>query len=254
MLCKWAACEFKAGDEARAEELLARATAQTGNELAVAYSMLIEVIRLKLHGSYKTRFNKAFNEGLAAAPSGKAATGMATATATHHAAGVTYLGQKTHQKKVLDYLKKAEKADYTKDELENLCVSLLELKSNRLVNAYTKLGQEKFPKEPLFPFLQAQIESAPAPRPAALDRTAAAGEGDKRDAAAGPQAAGLLDQIGERFAGVGRVQPVRTDVRWRRLRPVATPENRRRKRDIGRRASSVICRLVRCGAGTAGRQ
>lgn len=210
VLCKWAACEFKAGDEVRAEELLGQAMAQTGNELAVAYSMLIEVIRLKLHGSYKTRFNKAFNEGLAAAPSGKAAAALAVATATHHAAGVTYHGQKTHQKKVLDYLKKAEKADYTKDELESLCAALLELKSTRLVNAYTHLGQVRFPKEPLFPFLQAQTELARGPgamrhwivRPLLekAQKLAQAQPPDRKQQE-------LLDQIGERLRILDELNP-----------------------------------------------
>src|SRR5205807_5529598 len=45
VLCKWAACEFKAGEAARAEELLGEALAGAGNRLAVAYSMLIEAIR-----------------------------------------------------------------------------------------------------------------------------------------------------------------------------------------------------------------
>jgi tetratricopeptide (TPR) repeat protein len=163
VLCKWAACEFKAGDRNRGEELLQQATAQAGNELAVAYSMLIETIRLKLPASYKTRFNNAFNDGLAAPPSGKAASALADLTASHHCAGVTYHGQKTHQKKVLDYLKKAETAPFTEDELELLCHALVALKSYRLANTFTDLGQQRFPKNPQFPFLQAQNELSRGP-------------------------------------------------------------------------------------------
>ena len=45
-LCKWAACEFKAGDARRGEELLQQALGESGSGLAVTYSMLIETIRL----------------------------------------------------------------------------------------------------------------------------------------------------------------------------------------------------------------
>src|SRR5207244_3051514 len=57
VLCKWAACEFKAGAPERAEELLARAHAEENNRLAVAFSMLIETIRFKLPRPLKNRFD-----------------------------------------------------------------------------------------------------------------------------------------------------------------------------------------------------
>ena len=46
--CKWAACEIKAGNPARGEELIQQALAGMGSQLAVSYSMVIEAIRLKL--------------------------------------------------------------------------------------------------------------------------------------------------------------------------------------------------------------
>src|SRR5262249_20253940 len=62
--CKWAACEFKAGDTARAEELLGKAHAEAGSRLAVAYSILIETIRLRLPRPLKARFDQEFKEAL----------------------------------------------------------------------------------------------------------------------------------------------------------------------------------------------
>src|SRR5207244_1242038 len=100
--CKWAACEFKAGDDARAEELLAQALADVGSRLGVAYSMLIEVIRLKLT-KLKKRFNDEFNALLAQPADGASAAAVADNDAAHKAAGITYHGQKTHEKKVLGY-------------------------------------------------------------------------------------------------------------------------------------------------------
>lgn len=208
--CKWAACEFKAGDTARGEELLQKGLAEAGNELAVAYSMLIEVIRLKLHGSYKTRFNNAFNEGLAAAPTGQAAAELAATTASHHSAGVTYLGQKTHQKKVLDYLKKAEHVSYTETELERLCTALLLLESYRLTNAYCRLGQRKFPKNPLFPFLEAQSELSRGSGSFNHFQVRKILERARRLAEALPtdkKQEELLDQIQERLSALGSLNP-----------------------------------------------
>jgi tetratricopeptide (TPR) repeat protein len=212
-LCKWAACEFKAGDTARGEELLQKALAElgdAGNELAVAYSMLIEVIRLKLPGTYKTRFNKIFNEGLAAPPTGKAAAELAANTASHQVAGITYHGQKTHQKKVLDYLKKAEKASFTEDELERLCRALLPLKSYRLANSYFALGQRKFPKNPMFPYLLAQNELGRGPgnfNPWQVRQALEKAEKLAQDLPRDKKQEELLERIRERLELVGSFNP-----------------------------------------------
>ena len=68
MLCKWAACEFKAGEPEKAEGLLQRAHAEEDNRLAVAFSMLIETIRFKLPKKLKDRFDKEVKECLAQPP------------------------------------------------------------------------------------------------------------------------------------------------------------------------------------------
>src|SRR5260370_10219481 len=62
ILCRWAAAEFKAGDAARAEELLQQALTQ-GTPLFRAYCMLTETIRLKLPRPFKTRFDAEFKQG-----------------------------------------------------------------------------------------------------------------------------------------------------------------------------------------------
>lgn len=163
ILCKWAACEFKAGDAARAEELLQRAAQETGNRLAVAFSMLIETIRLKLPRPLKQRFDKDFNAGLAEAATAAAAVALAEMAASHHLAGVTYVGQKTHEKKVLSYIEKASGLEFTEDQLERLCSSLLGLGSVKVARKFTALGRERFPKNPYFPFFEAMSYMASGP-------------------------------------------------------------------------------------------
>ena len=156
VLCKWAACEFKAGDLARAEELLQQATQESGNRLAVAFSMLIETIRLKLPRQLKQRFDQEFNAGLAEPPTAAGAVNLVDTAAAHRLAGITYVGQKTHEKKVLAYVEKARNAEFTEDQLEKLCGALLGLRALPAARKFTQLGQERFPNNPYFPFFEAE--------------------------------------------------------------------------------------------------
>jgi tetratricopeptide (TPR) repeat protein len=156
VLCKWAACEFKAGDTRRAQELLAQAHTEAGNRLAVAFSMLIETIRLKLPRTLKNHFDTEFKAALAEPPSATAARAIALTAASHRLAGVTYFGQKTHEKKVLGYLDKARTAEFAETELAEICSALRGLKSGRLLMSYIRLGQQRFPASPVFFLMEAE--------------------------------------------------------------------------------------------------
>jgi tetratricopeptide (TPR) repeat protein len=156
VLCKWAACEFKAGDAPRAEELLTQALGAGGTRLAVAFSMLIETIRLKLPRPLKKRFDSEFKEALEEPATGDGAAAVVDTAAAHSAAGVNYLGQKTHEKKILAYVEKAKRADFTEQQLSRVCEGLLLLQSTRLLRAYCQLGERRFPKSAIFTFLEAE--------------------------------------------------------------------------------------------------
>ena len=172
VLCKWAACEFKAREPARAEELLQKALAESGSELAIAYSMLIEAIRLKLSPALKRRFDTQFTDGLAQAPTAAAATALAATAADHQGAGVQYRGQKTHEKQVVAYLERAHKAcskkgtvpfPFTEEQLQRIANSLLSLKVPKVLRKFTALGQRHFPENPQFYFLEAESYFAQGP-------------------------------------------------------------------------------------------
>jgi tetratricopeptide (TPR) repeat protein len=154
--CKWSACEFKAGEAARAEELLEKALAESDNRLAVAFSMLIEAIRLKLPRTLKTRFDRDFNAGLQEPPTGSSASAIAITAGTHRAAGITYHGQKTHEKKVLTYLDKAWHAEFTERQLRGTCGALLNLEAHKLLRRFAGLGKRKFPSNPYFYCFEAE--------------------------------------------------------------------------------------------------
>lgn len=156
-LCKWAACEFKAGNAEKAEELLGKALSEAkNNRLAIVFSILIEVIRLKLPRTLKSRFDKEFKEALAEPPTAEAALAVANTAAIHRLANVKYTGQKTHEAKVLAYLKGAANVAYTESQLEQLCNHLVTLNGKRLTQTYLALARQRFPKNPFFPFLEVE--------------------------------------------------------------------------------------------------
>jgi tetratricopeptide (TPR) repeat protein len=156
VLCKWAACEFKAGDAPHAEELLQQALAQKGNHLAVAFSMLIETIRLKLPAALKKRFDQQVSRELAEPPTAAAAVALADTVAAHRGAGVSYHGQKTHEKKVLTYLERARELAFTELQLVEVCRALHVLERPRLLHEYARLGQLQHPTSPAFFLIEAR--------------------------------------------------------------------------------------------------
>jgi tetratricopeptide (TPR) repeat protein len=171
VLCKWAACEFKAGALERAEELLHQGHAGAGSRLAVAYSMLIESIRLKLPRPLKSRFDTKFKQALGDPPSGEAAAALAETAAAHRVAGITYHGQKTHEKKVLAYLDKARKGELSEQQLGEVCAALKALEVPRLLRSYILLGQKRCPQSPFFFLAEAEQNLAGGPRRASFWRT-----------------------------------------------------------------------------------
>jgi tetratricopeptide (TPR) repeat protein len=158
VLCKWAACEFKAKDDTRAQELLQQALAEKGSALAVSFSMLIESIRLKLPRPLKTLFDQEVNRLLAEPPTADSAAAIAGMVAAHRRAGVTYFGQKTHEKKVLAYLEKARTLQFGEQQLMEICAALGELDKVRLYRDYVKLGQQQYPNNPFFLLEEARLD------------------------------------------------------------------------------------------------
>ncbi len=153
--CKWAACEFKAGDAARAEELLGQALADGGSRLGVAYGMLVEVIRLRLT-KLKKRFNDEFNALLAGPADGAAAAAAAETAGALKSAGVTYHGQQTHEKKILGYLQKAVGLPLTEEQLDRICSALVVLENHKLLLEFGQKGRRAFPDNAYFPYYVAE--------------------------------------------------------------------------------------------------
>jgi tetratricopeptide (TPR) repeat protein len=154
ILCRWAAAEFKAGDAARAEELMQQALTH-GTPLFDAYCMLTEAVRLKLPRPLKTRFEADFKQGLEQKPVAKEAVALVSYLASLMKLDTPYVGAKTHQTKILKYVDRALKVPFTAGQSEEICKSLLHLKAWKRVTAFAKRGQREFPRDPVFPYLEA---------------------------------------------------------------------------------------------------
>ncbi len=210
VLCKWAACEFKAANPEKAEELLVRAHAEEDNRLAVAFSMLIEAIRYKLAKPLKDRFDREVKEQLALPPTPRAAAAIADTAAALRAAGVTYYGQKTHEKKVLTYLEKALPLDFSEDQLLIICESLKVLKSPRLQQKFIRQGQQRFPSSPVFYLAEADYHLAQGPHRCSTYETQQVLEKARRLAEAmprDPRQETLLEIIQEKLDAVQMLNP-----------------------------------------------
>lgn len=154
ILAHWAACEFKADDEVRAEELIQQALARTTAPVGVAYLLLTEVLRLKLPRSLKTRFDQDLKNGLAT-PIVDGAVFLTRILAGLHIGGVTYLGQKGHTQKVLSYIYKTRNLHFSEPQLEELCRNLLDMEAYPQARRFANIGERSYLESPAFPYLHA---------------------------------------------------------------------------------------------------
>jgi tetratricopeptide (TPR) repeat protein len=151
-LYAWAVAEEKAGDPGRAAELRAKA----GNGAAAVYWTLIESHRLKAAPAVKKAAEAAYAALLAAPPTGADVVALARAAADARRAGVEYRGYKTHDKKAIDWVEKAAKADLSEAEREAVCEVLFGLELRKPLKAHADAGRRKHRANPFFPYYQAE--------------------------------------------------------------------------------------------------
>jgi tetratricopeptide (TPR) repeat protein len=154
--CRWAACEIKAGDQARADELLGQARAKMPGELLVTFYLLIDSIRLKLGNPLKTKLTRAFNAAIEGPPTAALAVGLVELAAEYAAGPTEYYGRQTHAKKVVAYAGRVPPNDYSEAQLEKVLAGLTTLDaSSRLMNRLFEFAQRKFKDNPRFHYQHA---------------------------------------------------------------------------------------------------
>ncbi len=154
ILAHWAACEFKAGDDSRAEELLQQALTRTTAPVGVSYLLLTEVLRLKLDRALKQRFEQDLKTGLQA-PDPEGVVFLTRILAGLHTGGVRYKGQKGHTQKVLSYIYKARNLAFAEPQLEEVCRNLLDMDAYAQSRRFANIGERHYPESPVFPYLHA---------------------------------------------------------------------------------------------------
>jgi tetratricopeptide (TPR) repeat protein len=151
--CLAAAVEFKADQPPAAEQALGQAAAQPA--LLAAYALLVEATRLKLPPAVKKRFDREFKTTAAGPPDGPAAIAALRYAVDLHREDVSYYGQKTHLKKLIDYALRVAKSEAPEDTVAQLVALAVDLEEFSQAKKLTRSGQTKFPRNPFFPYFEA---------------------------------------------------------------------------------------------------
>lgn len=200
--CSWAACELKAGEEEKAQELLQHA-GLISEPIVIHYLMLRDCIRLKLPAAHKKSYDGALKTGFNEGPTARSAVELVEAIALLEPQD-EYLGLKSHQKKIIAYAKKAlstRKVSFTETELERLGYGLFRLRAYQGARDTLERGRAHYPRNPLFPFLQAENEIARGPGKYSVwsvRRCLEVAEASARALPADPYVEALLDDIQNR--------------------------------------------------------
>lgn len=151
----WAACEFKAGNAARAEELLAEAAATEAGRAILDGWMYIQAVRLQLPKPIKTRFEQPFKTQLDAAdPTPDDAVAVLRIFVMMIQEDFTYHGSKTHLKKAIGQVEKTLRAKYDERQMNQVGYALLAMRELRTLQRFARKWAREFPQSPLPPLFE----------------------------------------------------------------------------------------------------
>jgi hypothetical protein len=158
-LCHWAACEFKAGADASAEQLLERNSADEANRPAMAACLFALAVAVKLPKPTKARFEREFRQQLAARPSVPVVSALVGLYAQFELDGFTYHGGKTHQKRVVAMAERLLAEPFSEAEMDSLGGALLALRAKRSLKRLAQWWRVVFQADayPLFFELESDL-------------------------------------------------------------------------------------------------
>ena len=160
ILCRWAALEFKAGNPDAAEDRL-RAARERTPDLTVSFIMLTECVRIKLDKKVKARFDREVKAGFAAPSVPAAIAHLVSFAASLKRGGVTYYGQKTHEKKIQTMADQSRNLEFTERQLVEVITGLMGMDAWKPAQRCAEAGERKFRNNPEFPVLLAAMQLRP---------------------------------------------------------------------------------------------
>jgi tetratricopeptide (TPR) repeat protein len=184
----------KLGRPDEAEQLRAKAIAAPGARLGAAYRVMVDSQLAKLKPADKRAADKAFADELAREPTPVEANQLIAVYDLYHVEGVTYRGQKTHEKKVLDQVERCLIADAPEIDFERLGELLVVRHEWKHAKKFVDACRRRFPKNPVFLVLAAQIAVGKGERLYAADRLLLEAR-RLAEAATEPRHRQLLDRI-----------------------------------------------------------
>ena len=197
-----AACEFNAGENARAEELLAQAAGCIADRDAMDACMTALAGAWGLPKSIKMRFEKSFKQQLAGTPSSGAAAALAALFARLQTDGIAYYGSKTHIKNVISFANRTFKMPISEEQMNRLGNALVQLKAATPLGRLSREWRCTFPDSPYPPFFELESYVARDQRRWRIWRLRAIGEQARERAERmppGPQRDGLLEKLDARM-------------------------------------------------------
>ena len=158
-LARRAALEFKAGETARAEELVAQARLLVTEPAAFLLAQTIDLIRYKSPRPLSQRFDQEFKTVVKRKVTSETAGALAELIGSYFASKVDYTGRASHLKEVLRYLKRSTRLKYQEPHLRPVCDLLQSLgEDDKLLETLVKRGRKLFPRSPFFLKAEAAVD------------------------------------------------------------------------------------------------
>ncbi|MDB5311654.1 MAG: hypothetical protein JWO38_5856 [Gemmataceae bacterium] len=154
----------KLGRPEAAAALRGRALAVPGGRLGAAYRMMVDSQLAKLKPADKRAADKLFAEELAKPPTPLEVNQLIAAYDGYHLDAVTYRGQKTHAKKVLDQVARCLAAAAPEVDFERLGELLREKEEWKPAKKLADAAAARFPRNPYFVFARAEAGFASGER------------------------------------------------------------------------------------------
>lgn len=184
----------KLGDADAAADHRAKALAVPGSRLAAAYRMMIDSQLAKLKPAEKKPAEKLFAEELAKPPTPLEVNLLIGAYDGYHLDALTYRGQKTHEKKVLDQVTRCLDAAAPEADFERLGEVLLAKQVWKPAKKYADAMLARFPANPFFLFARSEVGHATGERPYYTEQRLARAKA-LAEASAEPRHRALLERI-----------------------------------------------------------